>query len=822
MPKIPDSVPVKVTVSKITLEVPKSFFEHAALRAAIFVGRKGRSAATRRTKWFTLADPALVGSRTRQSVALPASHLGGSRRGSAVIEAEASGEHHVEDVAVEMAVLEYSGMNNVVYEVDMKPLNIFDGDWVFDQKTTHPLSVFAKILVRGRPGERAAGGAKSEQESNLNEMLHMDQDDMDSEDDSDNFSNEHGEGGNGADLEMSLSGIGLSEAQMAALAGEENSNEMVMNQLRRGVDCKRRYLQFPKTIDMASIVNTKAKTADFCERLQCKNAALLGSTLSFTVTAELPQEKLTKFEDKVKTKEEEKEMKRREKEEKVLEKERKKEDKEEAKRREKEEKKRGTKLEKSYGADVTDAQNPSGAKNELRAPPAPQEASTPDSAKKKKSGFSPLNLVKGIFTKEEKPEKTTPFAVKLTTTAYPFLVMLSDFELSKLVMEPQNYRAVHIRLGTDSASTDDFPRLLLDTTKPSAKVESTVTWFDGTTRPAISFKFDTARIFFGDKALRNITGFETLRALQEHEKHYHEARRDALEGSTSQRRESVDSDLFHEQLMNVGTHFHPIAYEATKYSANGNQALPTKFTRVTAQLIVADKAVGEVRPSDLEEKKAYVRKLKKEQKQREKEEKERAKAEKEAEKAARKAEAKKHTEAGEAGDHIDGAEAAEAAQEVADSSTPKSGGTPSTTAANHNASPDAAAAKDSDEDSSDGAKEQAAGAEANFEAGAADHLDATETVAATPESTKKEKKEKRESDGSKVVFNKSNSFQLSTYAINEDYMPEEGVQYRILFQTGEELSFRARRFFLPSVCAFGADGCTREPTFGDYMNATMN
>jgi ParB-like chromosome segregation protein Spo0J len=835
MPKIPDSLPVKITVSNLTLEVPKALFEHSALRAAIFVCRKGRSAATRRTKWFTLADPSLVPSNTRQSVALASSHLGGSRQASTSEEADPSAEHHIEDVPVEMAVLEYSGINNVVYEVDMKPLNVFDGDWVFDQKTTHPLSVFAKILVRNRPGVRL-NAAKSEQESNLHEMLQMDHDDLEGSEDgeSDNYSNEHGDGGVRDDpaLEMSLSGIGLTEAQMADLCGEESSNEMVMNQMRRGMDCKRRYLQFPKTIDMATIVNTKAKTANFCERLVCKNAALLGTMLSFTVTAEVPREKLTKFEDEVKSKEGKEELKRREKEEKLLEKERKKEEKEEQKRREKEDRKNGKKTEKAYGADVTEAHNPGGAKNELKAPPQQQSqpSSTPDGAgKKKKGGFLPLQLVKSVFTKEEKPEKVTPFAVKLTSTPFPYLVMLYNFQLGKLVKDPENYRAVHIRLGTDAVSTEDFPRLLLDATKPSVKTESTITWYDGSLRNAVSFNFGTACIFFGDKAIRNITGFETLRALQEHERQYHEAKKAALEGSLSQRRESANSDLFHEQLMNVGTLFHPITFEPTKYSANSNQALATKFTRVTAQLIVAEKTIGEVRLSDEAEKREYVRRLKKEQHQREKAAKEAERAAKEAEKAAKKEAEKKKKEgsgadgaatsntadvSNEASRHLD----TETTTSTATTTTTgvdessKAAGTPSTTAANH-VSPKPA--KDSDEDSH-------ADRPPTFEAGAADHLDATEEVPATPESGKKEKKEKRERDGSKIVLNESSSFQLSTYVINEDYVPADGLQYRILFQTGEELTFRARRFFLPSVCLFGDDGCKREPTLSDYMNATTD
>ena len=844
MPKIPDSVPVKVTVSKITLEVPKSFFEQSALRAAIFIGRKGRAAATRRTKWFTLADPALVPANTRQSVALPTSHIPGSRRESMAVEAEASGKHHVEQVPVEMAVLEYSGINNVVYEVDMKPLNVFDGDWVFDQKTTHPLSVFAKILVKNRPGMRQAAG-KSEQESNLNEMVQMDQDDMESEteEESDNSSNEHGEGELHGDdssaMEMSLSGIGLTEAQLAALSGEENSNEMIMNQLRRGIDCKRRFLRFPKLIDMATIVNTKAKSADYCERLVCKSAALLGATLSFTITAELPRDKLATFEDKVRTKEDKEEMKRREKEEKLLEKECRNQEKEERKRREKEDKKAGKRKEKNYGADVTDEQNASGAKNEFSSPQAaPQPPSTPDGAKRKKSSFSPLNLVKNIFTKEEKPEKATPFAVKLTSTPYPYLVMLYDFQLGKLTKQPENYRAVHIRIGTDAASTDDFPRLLLDATKPSAKTESTITWYDGTTRQAVGFNFGAARIFFGDKAIRNVTGFDTLRALEEHERYYNEAKKDAMEGSTSQRRASDSSDIFHEQLMNVGTQFHAIAFEPTKYSTNSNQALATKYTRVTAQLIVAETVVGEVRPSDEEEKREYIRRLKKEQRQREKEERDRVKAEKEAAKAAKKAEpAKKKDGDAEAAEGSGTAPTTTTTTTTTDDNnnnnnadskhksnehTPdsKEGETPSTTAAHH-ASPKPMI--DSDEDSEAGEAEHKAGEAGEerpmFEAGATDHLDATENVLPTQDAGKKEKKEKKEKDGSKIVQSHSRSFQLSTYMINEDYVPEEGLHYHIRFVTGEELTFRARRLFLPSVCVFGDDGNKREPTLSDYLNS---
>ncbi|KPI86014.1 hypothetical protein ABL78_4917 [Leptomonas seymouri] len=819
MPKTPDSVPVKITVSKITLEVPKAFFEHSALRAAVLVGRKGRSAATRRTKWFTLADPALVPSRTRQSVALPTSSLGGVRRASMALEGEDSAEQrHIDEVPVEMAVLEYSGVNNVVYDVDMKPLNVFEGDWVFDQKTTHPLTIFAKLLVKNRPGVRTFGG-KSDQESNLNEVLQMDQEDMESEEgESDHFSDGHEEVGaqNGGALEMSLTGMDLTEAQLAALSGEANPNEMVMNQLRRGEDCKRRYLQFPKTIDVATIVNTKAKTMDYCERLTCKNAALLGATLSFTVTAELPHEKLAKYEDKVKSKEGKEEMRRREKEEKIIEKECKREEKEEKKRREKADAKSGKK-EKNYGADLTETPHPSGSKGKLKdaqvaaAPPQPpqQQPSTPDSSKKK-SGFSPFQLVKGIFAKEEKPVQATPFTLKLTSTPYPFLVMLYDFELSKLVKEPVNYRAVHIRLGSDSPSTEVFPRLLLDATKPSAKTESTITWHDGSVRDVISFKFGQSRIFFGDKAIRHITGFETLRALQEHERQYHEAKKAATEeGLGSQRRQSVDNDLFREQLMNIGTQFQSVAFEPTKYSTGGNQALATKFTRVTAQLIVASKVVGEVRQSDAAETAAYINKLKKAQKQREKEEKERLKAEK----AAKKAEKKQGDAAatGAAGD----ADSSSNTQREAETSTTasKNPGTPSASAANRASAKDGNGMRESDGTEKEGEDQQ------TFEASAADHVDPTAEVAATSEADKRGKKEGREKDGDRIVLNQSSSFQLSTYVINEDYMPKDGLPYRILFHTGEELSFRARRFFLPSVCVFGDDGCTREQTLDGYMSS---
>ncbi|KPA73447.1 hypothetical protein ABB37_09887 [Leptomonas pyrrhocoris] len=820
MPKVAENVPVKVTVSKMTLEVPKSFFDQAALRAAIFVGRKGRSAATRRTKWFTLADPSLVPSRTRQSVALPTSHLRGSQRGSMVVEDEAAGgeQHHVEETPVEMAVLEYSGINTVVYDVDMRPLNIFEGDWVFDQKTTHPMTVFAKILVKNRPGARGGGG-KSELESNLNEMLQMDQDDMESdEDESDGFSNEHDDGGAHDDdsaLSISLTGVNLTEAQMTALKGTENPNEVVMNQLRRAVDCKKRYLQFPKAIDVATIVNTKAKTADFCERLMCKNAALLGSTLSFTVAAELPLEKLSKFEDKAKSKEDKEEIKRREKEEKGLEKERKKEEKEEKKRREKEEKKSGKKEDKVYGTDITDAQNPSGAKNEPKSllpnAASQQQPTTPEGSKKKKSGFPPLDLVKGLFTKEEKPEQATPFTVKLTSTPYPFLVMLYDFQLSKLVMEPVNYRAVHIRLGTDAPSTEDFPRLLLDTTKPNTQTESTITWYDGSTRNVTSFHFDHSRIFFGDKAIRHITGFATLRALQEHERQYHEAKKAAPAESNSPHRESADNDLFREQLMNVGTQFQPITFAPTKYSTNGNQALATKFTRVTAQLIVAENVVGEVHPSDAAEKEAFVHKLKKEQKQKKKEEKDRVKAEKEAEKAAKKAE-KKKDDAAAAADAESSRNTSPEADNAASTATTMTSASSKIGEENH--ADDGAEGKEKADDAEGGEEDKP-----TFEAGGEDRLEASEAASATPEAGKKDKKEKHEKDGAKIVLNQSNSFQLSTYVMNEDFIPQDGLQYHILFQTGEELTFRARRFFLPSVCSFGDEGCTRETTLNDYLNS---
>ncbi|CAD2222703.1 hypothetical protein AGDE_15266 [Angomonas deanei] len=769
MSKVPKSLNVKFEISDFQLELPKQTFESNGARVAIFVGRKGKDALTRRSKWFTISDPSELPTSTRQLATID---MSASRRASAGGVEETA---NITEQPSEMVVVKFGALNNVTYDVEMHPINKFDGDWVFNAKLGHPLMVFAKVITKTRPGV-VGNAAQSERESNLNDMMNIDQEDMDDDFSGDDEKDLEGDQNDEDDLSVAgMKNMGLTAEQVAALTGEDRTEDQVLVEqlIREVAPIKRRYLAFPKQIDVADIVNTKAKTQEFSDRLKCKSAALLGSVLTFKVTAIVPKDEIEKHEEKAKEKEDKEAKKQREKEEKLLEKERKK--------REKESKKANKNAEGSYGVDVTNRDTDGGAVAHTDAS-APASAET--SAKKKSR--NPFSLIKEGVTSVFRPEdktQITPFPLKHKSSPFPFLILLDNFQLRQLRMPAQFYRAVHIRFGNDSNSLETFPILLLDASSPQFVKQEEYVRFDGTNHTREFLDFADSHVFIGHKHIRNVTGFDTITALQDHEKKYFERKKKLEEAAGEPIPDEPPLDSFQCQLLDVGEKFMPFPIEPAKYSANGAQGVPDKYTRIVASLIVP-KTLTNVPIIDEEaERKAYIAKLKKEQKEKEKAEKEAAKQrEKEAKLAAQNGETADDVAAEDSGDEHSSTGDAEKQDEEKKSEPVEE---------KKEEEPEEKKDEEEGEEKKDGEEGE------TFESEGADHVEAGESEEPPKPA------EPSASTVNKIIANKTSSFQAPTYILNEEYVPRAGVEYVIKFKTGEEIRFRARRVFLPSINEFG-------------------